>query len=126
MLLPSRRRRRRGLAGLLCASVLGSLAVLAAPSAAAQPAELPPQEPGVTLRTYDMRSPLSAICALKPGQTPNVDKLMPVIDWTTGADFRLENNFITHAIGNLPMLSTLAGLVPNVSRTTSSPSRTMM
>ena len=32
----------------------------------------------------------------------------------------------THAIGSLPMLSTRAGRVANVSRTTSSPSRTMM
>ncbi|HEX6352656.1 family 16 glycoside hydrolase [Actinophytocola sp.] len=101
MRLPSRRRRRRGLAGLLCASVIGSIAALTAPTAAAAPAELPPQEPGVTLRTYDMQAPLSAICTLKTGQTPNVDKLMPTIDWTTSADFGLESNFITHAIGNI-------------------------
>jgi hypothetical protein len=101
MLLPSRRRRRRGLVGLLCASVLGSIVVLTAPSAAAQPLAPPPQEPGVTLRTYDMQAPLSAICTLKTGQTPNVDKLMPTVDWTTAADFGLESNFITHAIGNI-------------------------
>jgi 3-keto-disaccharide hydrolase/PA14 domain-containing protein/carbohydrate binding protein with CBM35 domain len=101
MRLPSRRRRRRGLAGLLCAGVLGSLAVLSAPAATAQPAELPPQEPGVTLRTYDLQVPLTEICTLKTGQTPNVDKLMPTIDWTTGAQFGLESNFVTHAIGNL-------------------------
>jgi 3-keto-disaccharide hydrolase/PA14 domain/Carbohydrate binding module (family 35) len=101
MLLPSRRRHKRGLAGLLCASVLASLATLTAPSAAAQPAELPPQEPGVTLRTFDLQVPLTEICTLKTGQTPNVDKLMPTIDWTTAADFGLESNFVTHAIGNI-------------------------
>jgi hypothetical protein len=101
MVLPSRRRRKRGLAGLLCVSVLGSLAVLTAPAAAAQPAELPPQEPGVTLRTYDVQIPLDVICTLKTGQTPNVDKLMPTIDWTTGADFGFESNFVTHALGNI-------------------------
>ncbi len=45
----------------------------------------PPQEPGVTLRTYDIGVPLSKVCELKPGQTPNVDKLMPTIDWSTDA-----------------------------------------
>lgn len=52
MLLPSRRRRQRGLAGLLCVNVLGSLAALAAPAAAA----LPSQEPGVTLSARRART----------------------------------------------------------------------
>ncbi|WP_260189683.1 family 16 glycoside hydrolase [Actinophytocola gossypii] len=77
------------------------MVALTAPAAAAQPADLPPQEPGVTLRTFDVQVPLSEICTLKTGQTPNVDKLMPTIDWTTQADFGFESNFVTHAIGNI-------------------------
>ncbi|PRX49371.1 glucose/arabinose dehydrogenase [Prauserella shujinwangii] len=100
MSLRSRPRRRRGLVGLLCTAVLGSLVALLPPSAAAQ-ADLPPQEPGVTLRTYDVQVPLSEICTIKPGQTPNVDKLMPVIDWRTADDFGFESNFVSHAIANL-------------------------
>ncbi|TWE27404.1 hypothetical protein FHX69_0025 [Prauserella muralis] len=45
MLLPSRRRRQRGLAGLLCVNVLGSLA-----------AALPSQGPGVTLSARRART----------------------------------------------------------------------
>ncbi|HEX2131074.1 MAG TPA: family 16 glycoside hydrolase [Actinophytocola sp.] len=101
MNLRSWRLPRRGLAGLLCATVLGSLAVVTAPAAGAQSDELPPQEPGVTLRTFDVQVPLTEICTLKSGQTPNVDKLMPTIDWSTAADFGLESNFVTHAIANL-------------------------
>ncbi|OLF19182.1 family 16 glycoside hydrolase [Actinophytocola xanthii] len=106
MRLPSQRRRGRAIAGLLCAGVLGSTVVLTAPSAAAQPPELPPQEPGVTLRTFDVQVPLTEICTLKTGQTPNVDKLMPTIDWTTGADFGFEANFVTHALGNISIAET--------------------
>ncbi|MBM2616492.1 DUF1080 domain-containing protein [Actinoplanes sp. LDG1-06] len=61
----------------------------------------PPQEPGVTLRTYDIGAPMSKVCELKPGQTPNVDKLMPTIDWSTTDQFGLNDNFVTHAIANL-------------------------
>lgn len=86
---------------LAAAALLGSLIVVGAPPTAVGAMDLPPQEPGVTLRTYDVRVPLTEICTLKPGQTPNVDKLMPVIDWSTADDFGLENNFVTHALGNL-------------------------
>jgi hypothetical protein len=91
-------RTRRPLAFLL-AALLGALTVGAPTVARAQ--DLPPQEPGVTLRTYDVGVPLTEICTLKPGQTPNVDKLMPVVDWSTAADFGQEDNFVTHALGNL-------------------------
>jgi PA14 domain-containing protein len=64
-------------------------------------AAVPPQEPGVTLRVFDLQTPRTAICVLKPGQTPNVDKLMPVINWTTAADFGLEDNFQAQVIANL-------------------------
>ncbi|MFE1025779.1 ricin-type beta-trefoil lectin domain protein [Streptomyces sp. NPDC058818] len=73
------------------------------PSPAGTPAaaELPPQEPGVTLRVFDVQAPLNEICTLKAGQTPNVDKLMPVVDWSSAEDFGLESNFVTHVLGNL-------------------------
>ncbi|GAB3472555.1 family 16 glycoside hydrolase [Actinophytocola sediminis] len=97
----SRRRPRRGLISLLCVAILGSLSAITAPSASAQPPDLPPQEPGVTLRTFDVQVPLLELCTLKAGQTPNVDKLMPTIDWSTVEDFGLESNFVTHAIANI-------------------------
>ncbi|MFY1638166.1 family 16 glycoside hydrolase [Solwaraspora sp. WMMB335] len=94
-------RTRRPLTHLVVTALLVPLTAVGASPAAAQVADLPPQEPGVTLRTYDVQVPLSEICALKPGQTPNVDKLMPVVDWSTAAEFGLEDNFVTHALGNL-------------------------
>jgi hypothetical protein len=81
------RRARRSLTGLLVgAFVAGGL--WGAPLASARPgsapqADVPPQEPGVTLRVFDVQVPLEKICTLKPGQTPNVDKLMPTVDWST-------------------------------------------
>ena len=82
--------------------LLSAAAVVAAllPALPAQ-AAVPPQEPGVTLRTFDLQTARTAICQLKPGQTPNVDKLMPTINWTTAADFGVEDNFQTEAIGNI-------------------------
>src|ERR671914_2335270 len=99
--MPTRPPRASRLATLLGFALLGPLPAIATQPAAAQAADLPPQEPGVTLRTYDVRVPQSTICTLKPGQTPNVDKLMPVVDWTSAADFGLEDNFVTHVIGNI-------------------------
>lgn len=61
----------------------------------------PPQQPGVTLRVFDVQVPLDDLCTLKAGQTPNIDKLMPVIDWSSPTDFGLESNFVTHVVGNL-------------------------
>jgi hypothetical protein len=68
--------------------------------ATAQP-DLPPQEPGVTLRVFDVQVPLEDYCALKPGQTPNVDKLMSTIDWSTTAHFGIADRFVTEASGYL-------------------------
>jgi len=99
--MPPRRNRPRRVAALLSAALLGALAAAAAPPTGASAADPPPQEPGITLRTYDIRVALSEICTLKPGQTPNVDKLMPVIDWSSAADFGFEDNFLTHALGNI-------------------------
>ncbi|WP_036966203.1 family 16 glycoside hydrolase [Promicromonospora kroppenstedtii] len=63
--------------------------------------DLPPQEPGVTLRTYDLARDLSELCTLRSGQTPNVDQLKPTIDYSTEADFGMGERFIAHALANL-------------------------
>lgn len=93
----------------LMAGLLGGVLVMtgtvlpagaAVSPAANTPADLPQQEPGVTLRTF-ATPPLSELCTLKSGQTPNVDKLMSTIDWSTDADFGAGDNFITHALANL-------------------------
>ena len=80
MTAPNRWRRRRRVrlvaAGAALAALLAAVPITPA-GAAPITADVPPQEPGVTLRSYDMGAPLSALCTLKPAQTPNVDKLMP-------------------------------------------------
>ncbi|MER8220632.1 family 16 glycoside hydrolase [Streptomyces sp. NPDC094143] len=106
-------RARRHLLAVLTSTVLAG-GVLATPAAAADPApapaspspaaaaDIPPQEPGVTLRVYDVQTPLSKLCTLKPGQTPNHDKLMPTVDWSTAADFGgFEDRFVSEATGYL-------------------------
>ncbi|MFE0450342.1 family 16 glycoside hydrolase [Streptomyces sp. NPDC058914] len=96
------RRLRRHAAGLaLAAVVVGSWTPVAAQAAARTAADIPPQEPGVTLRVFDVQVPLKKICELKGGQTPNIDKLMPTVDWTTDADFGMGSNFVSHVIANL-------------------------
>ncbi|MFD3533299.1 lectin [Streptomyces sp. NPDC058664] len=77
------------------------LSATPAPADTPVSAALPPQEPGVTLRVFDVQVPLNDLCTLKAGQTPNIDKLMPVINWSSSGDFGLETNFVTHVIGNL-------------------------
>ncbi|WP_043733216.1 family 16 glycoside hydrolase [Streptomyces zinciresistens] len=95
-----RRARRRLSAVLLGSFLLGG--IWAAPPTAAAPDEIPPQEPGVTLRVFDTQVPLSKLCTLKPGQTPNVDKLMPNVDWSTTDDFGgLSDNFSAQVSGYL-------------------------
>ncbi|MEE6283033.1 family 16 glycoside hydrolase, partial [Georgenia sp. MJ170] len=65
-------------------------------------AELPPQEPGVTLRTFDVGFEPEQVCTLIPGQTPNVDVLRETIDWETTDEFGgLDNNFMAHVLGNI-------------------------
>ncbi|WP_127500563.1 family 16 glycoside hydrolase [Actinoplanes solisilvae] len=80
---------------LSAAALVGAL--LPVPAQAA----VPPQIAGVTLRTYDLQTNRDTICTLKPGQTPNVDKLMPVVNWTTAADFGQEDRFQSEVIGNI-------------------------
>ncbi|CAM5694140.1 hypothetical protein SFUMM280S_10368 [Streptomyces fumanus] len=51
---------------------------------------------------FDVQTPLSKLCTLKPGQTPNHDKLMPTVDWSTEADFGgFADHFVTQATGYL-------------------------
>jgi hypothetical protein len=63
--------------------------------------EVPPQEPGVTLRVFDLQTPQTRLCTLKPGQTPNVDKLLPAIDWVSAEDFGVEEYFAAQVVANL-------------------------
>jgi hypothetical protein len=64
-----------------------------------QAAAIPPQQPGVTLRVFDVQTALSRLCNLKPAQTPNVDKLMPTINWTATTDFGIGDQFVSEVTG---------------------------
>jgi len=91
-------RRLRASAPVAAAMILlGGLLNAAAPAHAA----VPPQQPGVTLRVFDVQVPLSQLCVLKPAQTPNIDKLMPTVNWSTATDFGFEDNFVAQVIGNV-------------------------
>jgi uncharacterized protein YegP (UPF0339 family) len=79
----------------LCAALIVNV-VVAMPAQAA----VPPQEPGVTLRVFDVQVELDRLCTLKSGQTPNIDKLMPNIDWT-GDAFGIQDFFVSEATGNV-------------------------
>lgn len=86
--------------------VLTGLALLASlgaavPATAVVVDPLPPQEPGATMRTYSTGQPLSGLCTIKAGSTPNVDRLVPVVDLRTAADFGGEDNFLTTVEANL-------------------------
>ncbi|GAA4973591.1 ricin-type beta-trefoil lectin domain protein [Actinoplanes utahensis] len=85
---------RLALAGLLAAVTVG------VPATAAR-AALDADEPGVTLRVFDVQTPLNKLCTLKPAQTPNIDKLMPAINWSSAADFGIENFFVAQVRANL-------------------------
>src|SRR5690606_39296819 len=84
----------------------GSPLASARPGAAAR-ADVPPQEPGVTLRVFDVQVPLETICTLKPGQTPNVDRLVPVVDLSSTDDFGgFADNFVSQVTGNVHVPAT--------------------
>ncbi|GAB2885719.1 family 16 glycoside hydrolase [Streptomyces mayteni] len=69
---------------------------------AASDDDLPPQEPGVTLRAFDVGFEPERICVLTEGQTPNIDVLRPTVDWESDADFGgIANNFMGHVIANI-------------------------
>lgn len=100
--LRSHRRRPRRITGLLLAALFaGGLATPAAEADEKPFGDLPPQEPGVTLRVFDIQSPLSKLCDLKPAQTPNVDKLIPNVDWSSTEGFGFTDNFVSQIIGNI-------------------------
>lgn len=96
-MLPNASARRRPviLLSVLLTALLGLVVVTPAHAA------VPPQEPGVTLRVYDLQTSLDRLCTLKAGQTPNVDKLMPSINWTSTADFGLNDYFLSEVTGNI-------------------------
>ncbi|MFJ2554399.1 MULTISPECIES: family 16 glycoside hydrolase [unclassified Streptomyces] len=99
---PSHRRSPRRIAGLFLAALLtGGLAAPVAEADERPFGDLPPQEPGVTLRVFDIQSPLSKLCDLKPAQTPNVDKLIPTVDWSSTDGFGFTDNFVSQIIGNI-------------------------
>ncbi|OOC08255.1 family 16 glycoside hydrolase [Amycolatopsis azurea] len=96
-MLPSVRKRfNRSIIASL-ALVTGLSGLVTAPAEAA----VPPQQPGVTLRTYDLQREITKLCTIKSGQTPNVDKLMPTINWTSTADFGLNEQFVSEVIANI-------------------------
>ncbi|MEU4364764.1 family 16 glycoside hydrolase [Promicromonospora sp. NPDC023987] len=98
-------RTRQLAAAATAAAVAAVLLTGAVPAATAATDDLPPQEPGVTLRTYDLARDLSELCTLRSGQTPNVDQLKPTIDYTEEADFGMGERFIAHALANLSVPS---------------------
>ncbi|MDA0136353.1 family 16 glycoside hydrolase [Solirubrobacter deserti] len=83
----------RRIAGAAALALAGALAA----SANAQA----PQEPGVTLRTYQLGTTPNELCTIKAGTTPNVDKVMPAINWSTTDQFGASNNFQSHVYANL-------------------------
>src|SRR5690606_13013907 len=100
---PARRSPHRTIAALIGALVLPLTALPALAGTAGTAATDPtrPQEPGVTMRVFDVQVPLEDYCTLKPGQTPNVDRLMPTIDWRTVDDFGFADRFVTEVTGYL-------------------------
>ncbi len=101
----TRIRARQAAAGATAVALTAVMLAGTVPAASAAD-DLPPQEPGVTLRTYDMARDLSELCTLRSGQTPNVDQLKPTIDYATEADFGMGERFIAHALANLSVPST--------------------
>ncbi len=75
-------------AGLLLATAALAPAALNHPAAAAaqNAAEIPPQEPGVSVRLYQLDRSLSQLRELIPGQTPNRAWIAPVVDLTDAFD----------------------------------------
>ncbi|MDD9207254.1 DUF1080 domain-containing protein, partial [Georgenia sp. 10Sc9-8] len=88
--------------GLLTASVLAFAGMAGALPASAQTGELPEQTPGVTLQTFQMpQGSLEEVCTIRSGSTPNVDKLMPTIDYASPEEFGAADHFISHVTANL-------------------------
>ncbi|MEW1720257.1 family 16 glycoside hydrolase [Streptomyces sp. NPDC093109] len=96
-----RRGPRRFAGALLTALLVGGLAAPVAEADENPFADLPPQEPGVTLRVFDVQTPLSKLCDLKPAQTPNVDRLLPTIDWSSTEGFGFNDLFVSQITANI-------------------------
>ncbi|SDE11464.1 family 16 glycoside hydrolase [Nocardioides lianchengensis] len=95
---PSRLRRRGPLAVVLA----GALALGVATGVTAASAVPAGDEPGVTMRAFQLGQPISDLCTLKSGQTPNVDLLKPTIDWDAPDDFGgLQDNYLVQVLANL-------------------------
>ena len=99
--MPSAWKRRirvnAGLLALLCA-----LTALLGAASTARAQNPPPQDPGVTMRVFQLAGAPDEICPIKPGQTPNVDVLRPTIDWAGEDAFGgPTQNFVVHVIANL-------------------------
>ncbi|CAM4053682.1 family 16 glycoside hydrolase [Kibdelosporangium persicum] len=90
---------------LFAALLAAAIAVPLLPAHVSAEADIPPQEPGVTMRVFDVQVPLTDYCKLKPGQTPNIDKMMPVIDWSGNADFGIADRFVTEVSAYLHVTS---------------------
>ncbi|MHC4810911.1 MAG: PA14 domain-containing protein, partial [Planctomycetota bacterium] len=73
-------------ASLLAASALLLPAAANRPATAQDAAEIPPQEPGVSVRLYQLDRSLSQLRELIPGQTPNRAWIAPVVDLTDAVD----------------------------------------
>lgn len=98
------RRGSRWATAALATAVAASLAAVAPSASYAVPAG---DEPGVTMRAYQLGQPISELCTLKAGQTPNVDLLKQTIDWRTPADFGgLQDNFVVEALATLSVETT--------------------
>ncbi|MBK1787639.1 family 16 glycoside hydrolase [Prauserella cavernicola] len=82
-------------------TAVSAFMLVTAPAPATAQSDIPPQEPGVTMRVFDVQVPLTDYCTLKPGQTPNIDKLMPTIDWRSTEDFGIADRFVTEVTGYL-------------------------
>jgi len=81
------------LSGALAAALGAGIPAAAAPAG---------DEPGVTMRAFQLGQPISEICTLKAGQTPNVDELKQVVDWDAPAEFGgLQDNFVVEVLANL-------------------------
>lgn len=56
-------------------------------------------ESGLSLRLYQVDRSLQEVSTLVPGQTPNVDRLMPSIDLKSGDFFGFNDNFVVEVTG---------------------------
>ncbi len=86
----------------MAALVVGALALGLTAGVTAATAAPPGDEPGVTMRAYQLGQPISELCTLKAAQTPNVDELKQTIDWDAPDEFGgLQDNYLVEVLANL-------------------------